>query len=368
MLGTPLTTRNLDSPTFVTSWPGNSELLVVVERGSRQVTLWDLEALDDGPTVIFESDAIYQPTAITQEFIGITGVAFHPSFIDGAKRYIYIRYNRGATIEPFIGTTHRTFVTRYEIPHGKVKVKMSSATAVYTWPTMETGHGSGTLQFDRRANQPNALLYVPMPDHAPPDMTSFGNCCDAVLAQGSPNASDIGRLLSINVDSPAFPVTVEAQGLRNPFGFSVDRGNVSTGLGQGDVWIGDTGFQFTGAIIRWVPGAGPIENYGWPWREVDGLQSWGVPVMRNAHCQADPTLHGPPMSMNACAESSPAPVYTVPFLGFSDLDEFVMTLPPLSVDHDALIGGLVYRGSAVPALTDRYVDRPSGGSRSTCAR
>lgn len=354
----PLTTRNLDSPTFVTSWPGNSRLLVVVERGSKHVTLWDLDNLDAGSTTIVKIEEAYQATSPTGEFIGVTGVAFHPQFLDadgGEKRVIYVRYNRDSTVEGAT-TTRRTFVKSFDIAPGKVTVSYGTETTVYTWPTVQTAHGSGGLHFDRRSGLNSVRLFVPMPDDAEANTTNNGMCCRAAAAQGLPTSSDLGRLLSIDVHATGFPVTVEAQGFRNPFGFCVDRGATSNGLGRGDVWLGDTGHMFTGSIIRVLPGTGPVENYGWPWQEVDGAQPWNAqPMTRDADCSTNPTLYG--NVANACPESSPAPAYTLPFLGFADQAEFGFN------GRDALIGGVVYRGTYVPALTNRYVFATYGNGR-----
>jgi len=357
VIGVPVTTTDLATPVFVTSWPGNTKLLVVVERGKRAVTLWDTADPAAAPQTIVEIPEAYLPVSTTSDFIGITGVAFHPKFLDapgGGQRFLYVRYNRAATIEPGVGTTFRTFVKRYQIKPGKVSVAQGSETTVYTWPTMLTGHGSGTLAFDRRPNLPSARLYVPMPDHAPGSLIGSSGmthaCCLAAGAQGSPSASDVGRLLAIEVDVTGFPLTVEAQGLRNPWGTSVDRGDALNSAGRGDVWMGDTRHMFTGSVIRLIPGSGPIANYGWPWREVNGDEFWTMqPIIRDAHCHSSPMLYTTPPENHPCPESVPQPPYSLPYLGFSDRDEFGLG------SHDAMIGGHVYRGTSISALTNRYI-------------
>jgi len=336
----------------VTSWPGNPKLLVVVERGSKRVTLWDLDALDNGSSTIVEINEAFVPTAPAGEFVGVTGFAFHPMFLDadgGDQRFVYVRYNRVATVEAGSTTTVRTFVKRFEIAPGKTSVTDASETTVYTWPTVQTGHGSGTLQFDRRPNLGTFRLFVPMPDDALANTGAAGVCCEAAKAQGLPTSSDIGRLLSIDVIATGFPVTVEAQGFRNPFGFSVDRGATSNGFGRGDVWIGDTGHTFTGSIMRVLPGTVSVDNYGWPWREVNGGALWGSqPQTRLADGSANPTLYSAAPNP-LCAEPPTPPTYTQPLLGFSDADEYMPSV------RDAIIGGVTYRGAHVPALTNRYV-------------
>ncbi len=156
-LGTPVTSVGLDTPVFVTSWPDNPDLLVVVERGGARVTLWDLAALDAGPTTVLDlggdastAQEAYTPTSTTKDSLGITAGAFHPKFHDarsGSQRDFSMRYNRVVTTEPGFGPTYRTFVKRYKIAPGKVNATTASATVVYTFPTQLTGHGHRKLVF-----------------------------------------------------------------------------------------------------------------------------------------------------------------------------------------------------------------------------
>lgn len=185
-----------------------------------------------------------------------------------------------------------------------------------------------------------------MPDDASPNPSTVGDCCRAALSQGTGlrDADDVGRLISIEVDTPGFPKTLEAIGLRNPFGFSVDPGSQATGQGAGDVWIGDTGELHAGSIVHWIPGTGPLENYGCPWQERSGAFNWSMPSSGTwgpAGCNAS----------GGCPETTPAPTYTTAGVRyFADALEFSG-----SVTRDAIIGGHVYRNSTVPSLQDRYV-------------
>jgi len=367
MLDQPIT-RDLDSPVYVTAWPDNSRILVVVERGSGKITWWALDALDKSPRTILDLanytgvnppgfGDVYLPTSFL-DFVGVTAIAFDPDFRIG-QRFVYVRYNE-RTLDAqgnTVGVT--THVVRWEIPAGMEEVSTASMTPLGSWPTTATGHGSGTLHFDTRGNMGQKTLYIPMPDDAEANPQGASNtCCMMARAQNLPYFGTLGylpywgRLLAMDVSVSPPIVTVEAQGLRNSFGFSVDRGQATTGAGRGNVWLADTGYQDTGSIIRWMPSpTGPIENYGWPWRQVNGQIPWmGQPEVQDGPCRFDP---------NGCPEPIPPPVYTNAYVGFSDRDVYGP-----GGGRDALVGSIVYRGSGVPSLTDRLIVATYGVGRS----
>jgi hypothetical protein len=336
VLGLPVATRDLHSPTFVTSWPGNSDILVVAERGVGQITAWLATDVGFAPKVVVDlttavSPPVFIPTSFL-DFIGVTGFAFHPSFLtDPNKRFIYVRYNEIGQPSP---NFYRMNVVRWRIKPGQIEVDPMSKTLIYSYPMDASGHGSGTLQFAPDPSNGSAVLYIPMPDDA--GVNPANDCPEMVEAQGPINSLDIGRLLSIDVDAANPIVTRHIQGLRNPFGFSVDRGHATTGQGKGDVWLGDTGWMNTGSVIRWTPGS-PIQNYGWPWRQLDGT---GAQVTQPMYVFDQP-----------CVGPNPPPAYTNHYFGFSD---FSANWPPSQV-QDAMIGGYVYRGSTFAPIQNRYV-------------
>jgi len=348
VLGIPVTSRNLDSPVFVTSWPGNSNVLLVAERGSSRITGWSFE--DSGTIKTFTLVDLFDYQAFVPlnftEFLGVTGFAFHPEFLtDPNKRFLYVRYNASDR------QAATTFVDRWTIPPGSQSVTASSNTAIYTWPTTALGHGSGTIQFDTRSTGTN-LLYVPMPDDTSTSVQSPDGCCDAARAQDDAGPSDIGHLLTIDVDAVPPLVVPVAKGLRNPFGFSVDRGDASTGVGLGDVWIGDVGRDRTGSILRRGP-LDAIDNFGWPWQEGVANTLWtATPMLQQTTCG----MSAPSTAPNSVTCGEPGGVsYTLPYTVFSD-----QALPG---PHDALIGGYVYRASTVPSNTDQYVFAIYGNGR-----
>jgi glucose/arabinose dehydrogenase len=157
-------------------------------------------------------------------------------------------------------------------------------------------HNGGNVAFG-----PDGLLYVGMGDGG-----SGGDPEDR--AQNL--RSRLGKLLRIDVSKRPARVTIAALGLRNPWRYSFDRAN-------GDLWIGDVG---QGAIeeVDWLPRArlGSLQNYGWDLFE--------------GRSRFEDTPQGPGRLV------APVAQYT----------------------HDdgcSITGGVVYRGSAVPAYVGRYL-------------
>jgi glucose/arabinose dehydrogenase len=130
------------------------------------------------------------------------------------------------------------------------------------------------------------------------------------------------------VSDPMVLDEIYAYGLRNPFRFSFDV-DPATGL---------TTPSTTGRLIAGDVGQGDIEevniieaggNYGWRLKEGSFF--------------FDPA--------NTVVDDEPFPAIPIP-IGFDPID------PVIEYDHDegiSVIGGFVYRGSAIPALVGKYV-------------
>ena len=112
------------------------------------------------------------------------------------------------------------------------------------------------------------------------------------------------------------PPEIWANGLRNPWRFSFDRQT-------GDLWIGDVGQNLREEVDFQPVTSRGGENYGWK-------------VMEGTLCS----------TTDACPASTPP------------CDSPAYTLPVLEYDHNphcAIIGGYVYRGSALPQLSGAYL-------------
>jgi glucose/arabinose dehydrogenase len=168
-------------------------------------------------------------------------------------------------------------------------------------------HKGGQLEFDR-----DGFLYVGMgdggtnPDSGP---TSTG---DPENRAQNP-ASRLGKLLRIDPTQPGATWQTVGMGLRNPWRFSFDRVT-------GNLWIGDVGAaRFEEIDFRPRADVASLANYGWS--RYEGASLYNANVIT------------PPKK---------ALVWPVWVYGHTG-------------NRCGVIGGYVYRGSAVPSLRGRYV-------------
>ena len=234
---------------------------------------------------------------------GLLGLAFHPGF--PADNRVFVDYTNRAG---------DTVVSSFQVDAGSPDVVVAgSEVVVLTVEQPYANHNGGGIAFG-----PDGYLYVALGDGGSGgDPHNNGQRLDKLL----------GKILRIDVDNPSgglnygipgsnpFAGTAGTRGeiwllgLRNPFRFSFDRAT-------GDLWIGDVGQGAWEEVDVAPAGIGGL-NFGWR-------------TMEGAHC------------------FSPA----------SGCSTDGLTFPVVDYPHDfgcAIIGGLVYRGAASPALRGGYV-------------
>lgn len=169
-----------------------------------------------------------------------------------------------------------------------------------------SNHNGGQLQFG-----PDGGLYIGMGDG--------GSAGDPQNRAQNPR-SRLGKLLRMNVRTSPVSVTRYAKGLRNPWRFSFDRAT-------GALWIGDVG-----------------QN---SWEEVDYLRP-GRPAGANLGWNGYEGTHVYNQSVAA------------------GLVKSRLVWPVTQYSHtlgEAVTGGYVYRGAAIPALRGFYVFGDFGSGR-----
>ena len=261
----------------------------------------------EGRVWILEEDTFSNPPVLDlRESVGIgsetglLGIALHPS----DPQRIFINYT-DLEFDIIIAEYRLDDTLRTAIP--------SSAKTLIKIPTRSDFHKGGMLQFG-----PDGHLYIGVGD-------------DGFNYNGQDPTSLFGAILRIDVDSsdpyaipddhpPLTPETPEVYlyGIRNPWRFWIDP---ETNL----IYIGDVGsdsFEEVDITSIDTPGA----NFGWS--ILEGHQ-WG-PFKEGIECQENP---------ETCDTSS----FIAPALAL-----------PHSPDVCAVIGGVVYRGQAIPELTDHY--------------
>lgn len=235
---------------------------------------------------------------------GLLGLAFHPSFAQNG--FVYLSYTAPhPTQPPPQGVVFQSVVARFTSPDGGQTIDPASEKRILVVDQPFTNHNGGKIAFG-----PDGYLYFGLGD---------GGAAGDPLGAGQDKDSLLGKMLRIDVDGGdpyAIPPTnpfaqgggrpeIYALGFRNPWRFSFDEVT-------GDLWAGDVGQAAREEIDKVVLGG----NYGWRVRE-------GKTCYQAQTCDAtglvDPVVdHG--------------------------RDEM-----------SSIVGGVVYRGAAIPSLSGKYV-------------
>ncbi len=276
---------------------GTNRLFVVEQQGLIQV--FDNDAATASSSTYLDINTLVD----TGSEMGLLGLAFHPEF--ATNGYFFVNYTT------FQNGPLRTVIARYRAdPPNAMAVEDSTETIFLEFNQTATNHNAGQLAFGS-----DDLLYIGTGDggstpQAAPDLTSL-----------------LGKMLRIDVDTPGvgtpysipdgnpwkgsliFQEEIFARGLRNPWRFSIDEYE-----GQTTLWVSDVGQNAWEEIDIIEVG----KNYGWPTREGD-------------NCYSPPS---------GCQ-----------ILGF---EPPVWEYPHSGLDG-TIVGGYVYRGTALPSLFGDYV-------------
>jgi glucose/arabinose dehydrogenase len=231
---------------------------------------------------------------------GLLGLAFHPLYAQNGR--FFVNYTRR------VSGQLQTVIAEYHVSANDPNKADPTGTITLVVDQPFDNHNGGQLAFGS-----DTYLYIALGDGGSGG-DPFGN--------GQNLATLLGKLLRIDIDSgtpyvipPDNPFVndppalgeIWAYGLRNPWRFSFDR--VTHRLFAGDV--GQDNYEEVDIITKG-------RNYGWN-------------IMEGRHCYPPPT---------------------------TDCDKTGLTPPIAEYSHSegqAIIGGYVYRGAAIPALRGIYV-------------
>ena len=299
-------------------------LYVTDERGKAPVTFLDIRDHDVG----FDDSMFPNET-------GLVSVAFHPQFGDegtpGFGRF-YTAYSAGSdsSIADYLdddAESHDSVIREWTVNDPNADVFSGSSREVFRIGQFAPNHNIGTIAFNPHADARSTdygMLYVCLGDggaaHDPRDYGQSLAVPQAAILRIDPLAGDGTKGYGIPPDNPfvgreGVAPEIWAYGLRHPQHFSWDT--------DGRLFIGDIGQNQVEEVNLGVAGA----NYGWRLREGTFASGYAV-------------------------GAGPGPVYPRP----SQDESFVY--PVAQYDHDegnAIGGGFVYRGEAIPELRGKYV-------------
>lgn len=282
----------LDFPLYLTTAPGDNSRLFIVEKGGlikiiKNGTLLKTPFLDIRPLVSTGSEQ------------GLLGLAFDPKYATNGRFYV-----------SYTDTAGDSRIVRYLVSENPDVAQTDPDRVLLTIDQPFGNHNGGNIVFG-----PDGYLYIGMGD---------GGSGNDPEGNGQDLTDLLGSLLRIDV-SPQEDYTVPGDnpflghpsarpelwdfGLRNPWRFSFDRQT-------GDLYIADVG-QNAREEINVAPaaqGSGRGLNYGWN-------------IMEGTICT--PGVN-------------------------PDCNKTGLTLPVLDYDRSggacSVIGGYVYRGSAIPEI------------------
>ena len=253
---------------------------------------------------------------------GLLGLAFHPDF--AANGRFYVSYSaplrEGLSAEKWDHTTHISeFRVSREDPD---RADPNSERVLLAIDKPGYNYEGGHIAFG-----PDGYLYIATGDSVRDPATEAGRYAQdtssflgKILRLDVDGAADSGQNYMIPPDNPFASgggrPEIFAYGFRNPYRFSFD----VQGSGASRLFVADVG-QARVEEVSLVEAGG---NYGWPLREGTtcfNARNWSQPL-----------------------GSCPADGLTDPIIAYAH-----------EGDLSAIIGGAVYRGSALPELQDGYV-------------
>jgi glucose/arabinose dehydrogenase len=309
---------------------GNGRLFVADSRGP----IWQVDPSNGGTLLFFDLAVARDGALITTRAgkvntVGVRSFAFHPNFAQSGKPGFRKFYT--ATVEHVAGATlpcgtfpvvHHSVVAEWTVDGAGLPIPSSRRELLRTAHWQEA-HNLDTLIFDPMSG--HLLLTVGDGGNRPSGPDPYNAGQNRAVALGkilriNPLASG-ARPYSVPSDNPfvgrsGFLPEIWAYGLRHPQYVCFDPNDGSLGL------ISDIGQARVEEVNILAKGA----NYGWSKRE-------GTFVTDRADAKV---LYGLPQNDAT----------------------YKFRYPVVQYDHDegeAIAGGYVYRGSAVPALAGHYL-------------
>jgi glucose/arabinose dehydrogenase len=277
---------------------------------------------------------------------GLLGLAFHPGYASNGRFFVY--YSAPLRAGAPVGYDNTARVSEFRVSAANPnRADPASERIVLEVDDPQFNHNGGTLLF----GPDDGYLYISIGDGGGADDVGLGHVEDWYTANEGGNGQDIennlfGDILRIDVnggvpyaipaDNPfaAAPGCADgcdetwAYGFRNPYRMSFDRG------GNHDLFVGDAGQELWEEVSIAVKRG----NFGWN-------------VKEGTHCFS---TDNPDESPSECPDTVGAPHPRAGDPLIDPIIEYANHHQPGGLGA-TVIGGHVYRGSALPQFSGRYV-------------
>jgi glucose/arabinose dehydrogenase len=327
------------SPIGVVAAPDNSKRLFVIDQAGK---IWIIDSTGNKlATPFMDVTPLIVTLSPGYDERGLLGLAFHPQFATNGRFYIYYQMPpRAGGPTPTTTWNNLSRISEFKVSAANANLAdMTSERIILEIDDPQSNHNGGTVAFGA-----DGYLYIAIGDGGAANDVAPGHVDDWYAANAGGNGQDIeanlfGNILRIDVNTagPGYGIPpdnpfastagkdeIYAYGFRNPFRMSFDMG------GNHDLFVGDAG-QVLYEEINLVTKGG---NYGWNVRE-------GRACFNAAN---NDTI------MNSCP--------TVDNLGKALTDPVIVinnAANPQGGRALTIIGGNVYRGSAIPAYAGKYI-------------
>ena len=335
----------LTAPNWGTFAPGDDNRLFVTDQNG---ILWAIDLASGDKMVFADLSALLVPLGIggpgTFDERGLLGVAFHPEYASNGLLYTYTPEPVDgeadfSTMPPGTDANHQSVIRRWQVTNPNDSASVVDPTSnreLLRIDQPQFNHDGGAVNFGF-----DHMLYISLGDGGGRDDEGIGH---SLNGNGQDPGNVLGAILRIDplgsnsangeygipddnpfVGQPGFVDEIFAYGFRNPFRFSFD-------MERGDLYVGDVGQDDIEEVDVVVAGG----NYGWNVKEGSFCFDPNGPDPGFAFDQ-DPCPNEPPGLIDPIAEYNTA----------DSLDS--------NEDGRAVVGGFVYRGSAILGLVGRYV-------------
>ncbi|MDD1651762.1 MAG: PQQ-dependent sugar dehydrogenase, partial [Methanomicrobiales archaeon] len=324
-IGLQQVTGGLSAPMMLVEPPDGSHRLFIVDQIGAVRVLDEAGKLRENPFLDLRSRMESLNAGYDER--GLLSLAFHPDYAANGRLYVY--YTAPLRNGAPAGWDSTNRLSEFRVSNDPNMADMFSELILLQVDKPSANHNGGQIRFG-----PDGYLYLPLGDGGGADDTGLGHTPGT--GNGQDMAQILGKVLRIDVDSraagkeygipadnpfvndTAIPPEIYASGFRNPAFLSFDAGDGHRLL------VADAGQRLFEEFSIVLPGG----NYGWNIRE-------------GTHC-FDPDHDSAPKPSCATTGSRGEPLIGPVFEGGHDLGL-------------TIVGGHLYRGSALPSLQGKYV-------------